>query len=251
MTVLSINVNKIALLRNSRGRDFPNVVNFVEQALQLGVKGITVHPRPDERHITRQDVFDISDHLTAYSDVEFNIEGYPSEQFLDLVCSVKPAQATLVPDAPGQLTSDHGWDLVNNLDDLKAACDALRPHAGRIAVFVDPGADLSNLPGICDRVELYTEAYAQAYDKAVEANDLDGDLLKDALKPYAKTAAQAQELGLNVNAGHDLDLQNLGRFLTIPGIEEVSIGHALTVEALHFGWSNVVHQYLGICSQSS
>ena len=250
-TVLSVNLNKIALLRNSRGRDFPSVTGFAQKTIDLGVKGITIHPRPDERHIRRQDARDLAKLIAEYDDVELNIEGFPDAEFIKLIEETKPHQVTLVPDGLHQITSDHGWDLVNNLNELKAACDALRPHAGRVAVFVDPGADLSQLLGICDRVELYTEAYAQAYDKAVEANDLDGDLLKDALKPYAKTAAQAQELGLKVNAGHDLDLQNLGRFLTIPGIEEVSIGHALTVEALHFGWSNVVHQYLGICSQSS
>lgn len=251
-TVLSVNLNKIALLRNSRGRDFPSVISFAQKTIDLGVKGITVHPRPDERHIRRQDARDLAALISQYDDVELNIEGFPDAAFIQLIEQTKPHQVTLVPDGLHQITSDHGWDLVAHLDELKAACDALRPHAGRIAVFVDPGADLSNLPGICDRVELYTEAYAQAYDRAATAQDFDHNTaLADALKPYAQTAAQAQALGLQVNAGHDLDLQNLGRFLNIPGIAEVSIGHALTVEALHFGWSNVVHQYLAICSQSA
>ena len=209
MTVLSINVNKIALLRNSRGRDFPNVVNFVEQALQLGVKDIT-----------RQDVFDISDHLTAYSDVEFNIEGYPSEQFLDLVCSVKPAQATLVPDAPGQLTSDHGWDVAANEDLLSDVLERLRDSSIRSSLFIDPSvAAIEQVPAVkADRVELYTEEYAASFGTSQEG---------EVFNRYFMAATRATELGIGLNAGHDLDLVNLPRFLKIPNILEVSIGHAL------------------------
>ncbi|MBQ14435.1 MAG: pyridoxine 5'-phosphate synthase [Gammaproteobacteria bacterium] len=239
MTVLSINVNKIALLRNSRGRDFPNVVNFVEQALQLGVKGITVHPRPDERHITRQDVFDISDHLTAYSDVEFNIEGYPSEQFLDLVCSVKPAQATLVPDAPGQLTSDHGWDVAANEDLLSDVLERLRDSSIRSSLFIDPSvAAIEQVPAVkADRVELYTEEYAASFGTSQEG---------EVFNRYFMAATRATELGIGLNAGHDLDLVNLPRFLKIPNILEVSIGHALVVESLQYGMSCVIEKYLAI-----
>ena len=239
MTVLSINVNKIALLRNSRGRDFPNVVNFVEQALQLGVKGITVHPRPDERHITRQDVLDIGDHLTAYPDVEFNIEGYPSEQFLDLVCAVKPAQATLVPDEPGQLTSDHGWDVVANTDMLSDVLKRLRGSGIRSSLFIDPCVStIEQVPAVqADRVELYTEEYAANFGSNQEG---------EVFNRYFMAASRATELGIGLNAGHDLDLGNLPRFLEIPGILEVSIGHALVVESLQEGMSNVIQRYLAI-----
>ena len=165
MTVLSVNVNKIALLRNSRGRDFPNVVNFAQRFLNLGVKGITIHPRPDERHVTRQDVRDLQKFLELYPDVEFNIEGYPSDEFLDMVCDVKPAQCTLVPDEPGQLTSDHGWDVSKHSDLLTKAVTQLRSAGIRSSLFLDPQPDL--IAGVksvsADRIELYTEEYASHF----------------------------------------------------------------------------------------
>ena len=241
MTVLSINVNKIALLRNSRGRNFPNVLKYVEQALQLGVKGITVHPRPDERHVTRRDVFEISEYLSAFPDVEFNIEGYPSTEFLDLVCSVSPAQATLVPDEPGQLTSDHGWDVAANQAMLFDVLKRLQDSGVRSSLFIDPSVTaIEQVPAVnADRVELYTEEYAASYATSAEAG---------VFSRYLAAANRATELGIGLNAGHDLDLSNLPRFLEIPNILEVSIGHALVVESLQDGISSVISRYLAITS---
>jgi pyridoxine 5-phosphate synthase len=242
VTVLSINVNKIALLRNSRGRDFPNVLKYVEQALQLGVKGITVHPRPDERHITRRDVFEISEYLGAYPDVEFNVEGYPSTEFLDLVYSVSPAQATLVPDEPGQLTSDHGWDVAANEAMLFDVLERLRDSGVRSSLFIDPSVTaIEQVPAVnADRVELYTGEYAANFATSAE---------EDVFNRYLAAANRATELGIGLNAGHDLDLSNLLRFLEIPNILEVSIGHALVMESLQDGISSVINRYLAITSQ--
>ena len=241
MTVLSVNVNKIALLRNSRGRDFPNVVNFAQRFLNLGVKGITIHPRPDERHVTRQDVRDLQKFLELYPDVEFNIEGYPSDEFLDMVCDVKPAQCTLVPDEPGQLTSDHGWDVSKHSDLLTKAVTQLRGAGIRSSLFLDPQPDL--IAGVksvsADRIELYTEEYASHFGLESEHRVFDA---------YAATAAAAADAGIGVNAGHDLDLKNLRRFLEIPNIEEVSIGHALVVECLVHGMEAVIKEYLAIAA---
>lgn len=244
MTILSVNVNKIALLRNSRGRDFPNVVDFAAQVIDMGVKGITVHPRPDQRHITRQDVFDLSDFLKSKADVEFNIEGYPSNDFVELVLEVKPAQCTLVPDQPGQLTSDHGWNVGKNETFLSAVLNRLNNAGIRSALFMD--ADASALERVkdigADRVELYTEQFASDFGSAKE---------EETFQRYLVAAAKASELGIGLNAGHDLDLQNLPKFLTIPEILEVSIGHALVVESLQQGVGAVVKQYLDICRSSS
>ena len=241
-TLLSVNLNKIALLRNSRGRDFPNLLDFAKRTLELGVKGLTVHPRPDERHIRRQDVKDLATLVKDYPQVELNVEGSPSPAFIDLIHETKPTQVTLVPDTEQQLTSDHGWNLKDNLEPLIVACRQLRKSAGRVAVFVDPGAEVARLGGVCDRIELYTEHYAQGYEAG---ND---PLL--IIQLYQKTAAQAIHAGLKVNAGHDLDLQNLAQFLKINHIDEVSIGHALTVEALAMGWEAVINKYLKICNQA-
>lgn len=244
MTVLSVNVNKIALLRNSRGRDFPNVVDFAEQAIDLGVKGITVHPRPDQRHITRQDVFDLSDFLNSKKNVEFNIEGYPTNDFVELVLEVKPAQCTLVPDQPGQLTSDHGWNVANNEAFLNSVLSRLNNAGIRSALFMD--ADASSLEKVkevgAERVELYTEQFATDFGTSRE---------EGTFQKYSMAAAKARELGIGLNAGHDLDLRNLPKFLTIPGILEVSIGHALVVESLQQGIKPVVKQYLDICRGAS
>jgi pyridoxine 5-phosphate synthase len=239
MTVLSVNVNKIALLRNSRGRDFPSVLGFIEQVLALGVKGITVHPRPDERHVTRQDVYDISALLQDYPDVEFNIEGYPSENFMQLVLEVAPAQVTLVPDHPDQLTSDHGWDIAANSAELKPLLARLRAVGIRSSLFLDPDASLVELlPSVmADRIELYTEDYASHFGSAAE---------DEVFERYQLAAAKAVELGIGINAGHDLDLQNLPKFLSLPQIAEVSIGHALVVECLQQGLRSVIEQYLAI-----
>ena len=241
MTVLSVNLNKIALLRNSRGRDFPNLVNFAQRFINLGVKGITVHPRPDERHVTRQDVHDLADFLALYPDVEFNIEGYPSPEFIELVLAVKPAQCTLVPDEPGQLTSDHGWQVADHAEQLQSVLQQLRAAGIRSSLFLDP--DPSLVEGVkavgADRIELYTESYANSFGLESE---------HPTFEAFAATAEAATSIGLGVNAGHDLDLANLRRFLQIPDILEVSIGHALLVECLLSGIDTVVAQYLAIVS---
>ncbi len=244
MTQLSVNLNKIALLRNSRGRDFPNVVDFAKQFIALGVQGITVHPRQDERHITIQDTLDLAELLTQYPTVEFNIEGYPSTNFLDLVEKTAPDQCTLVPDSPDQLTSDHGWDLTQQHDFVKATCSRLKKAKIRSSLFLDPDIKQVNLVKAtgADRIELYTEAYARAFAQNNFAT---------VLKHYHDSAITAQQQGIGVNAGHDLDLQNLAPFLTIPNILEVSIGHVLTIECIQQGMSKVIHQYLTLCKKST
>lgn len=243
MTVLSVNVNKIALLRNSRGRDYPNLLDFSELILDLGVKGLTVHPRPDERHVTQADVYALSDYLAERPDVEFNIEGYPSQTFLDMVCEVKPDQCTLVPDEPGQLTSDHGWDVVRHSAQLNDVIAQLREAGIRSSLFLDPEPVLVETVSAigCDCIELYTEAYA---------NDFGTSRHDSTLMRYSETAATAQAQGIGVNAGHDLDLKNLADFLQIPDILEVSIGHALVVESLLQGIPAVIRQYLEITGES-
>ena len=244
MTVLSVNVNKIALLRNSRGRDFPSVIDFSKRVIGLGVKGITVHPRPDERHVTRRDIRELTSFLADYPGVEFNIEGYPSEDFMELVLNAKPDQCTLVPDAPDQLTSDHGWDIGAHESLLSNVLGRLRDADIRSSIFLDPDAAMvERVPGVgADRIELYTESYAQAF----------GSESQDAvLEKYRAAALRASQLGLGLNAGHDLDLANLGEFLTIPSILEVSIGHALIVESLHQGVDKVIARYLALCAEAA
>jgi len=244
MTVLSVNVNKIALLRNSRGRDFPSVIDFSKRVIGLGVKGITVHPRPDERHVTRRDIRELTSFLADYPGVEFNIEGYPSEDFMELVLNAKPDQCTLVPDAPDQLTSDHGWDISAHESLLSNVLGRLRDADIRSSIFLDPDAAMvERVPGVgADRIELYTESYAQAF----------GSESQDAvLEKYRAAALRASQLGLGLNAGHDLDLANLGEFLTIPSILEVSIGHALIVESLHQGVDKVIARYLALCAEAA
>lgn len=244
MTKLSVNLNKIALLRNSRGRDFPNVVNFAGKFMQLGVQGITVHPREDERHITMQDAYDLGDLLRDNSDVEYNIEGYPSEDFLRLVEEIKPTQCTLVPDAPDQLTSDHGWDLSKDMTLVQETCQRLKNCGVRAAIFLDPDVEHVELAAQsgCERLEFYTEAFAASHGS---------DKADDVYAQYLAAAQKATELGIDINAGHDLDLQNLPSFLTIPNILEVSIGHVLTVECIEQGMISVVKQYLTICENSA
>ena len=244
MTVLSVNVNKIALLRNSRGRDFPSVIEFAKRVIGLGVKGITVHPRPDERHITRRDIRELTSFLADYPGVEFNIEGYPSEDFMELVLNAKPDQCTLVPDAPDQLTSDHGWDISAHESLLSNVLGRLRDADIRSSIFLDPDVEMvERVPSVgADRIELYTESYAQAF----------GSESQDAvLEKYRAAALRALQLGLGLNAGHDLDLANLGEFLTIPSILEVSIGHALIVESLHQGVDKVIARYLALCAEAA
>ncbi|MDD9958762.1 MAG: pyridoxine 5'-phosphate synthase [Gammaproteobacteria bacterium] len=239
MTLLSVNLNKIALLRNSRGRDFPNVLQFAARVIDLGVKGITVHPRPDERHITRQDVFDLSAFLRDQENVEFNIEGYPSPEFLELVFEANPAQCTLVPDEPGQLTSDHGWQVAEYNDLLVEVLGKIHSAGIRSSLFLDPSPKLvEEVAKVgANRIELYTEEFASAFGTQNETA---------IWQAYADTAVRATELGIGINAGHDLDLNNLAKFLEIPNILEVSIGHALIVECLEQGVESVIRQYLEI-----
>lgn len=234
MTRLSVNINKIALLRNARGGNLPDVIQAAKDIERFGAQGITVHPRPDQRHIRYQDVID----LKAVVTTEFNIEGYPSPAWMDLVRLVKPAQATLVPDAREQLTSDHGWNTREHWDFLYEICNELRDHGIRVSIFVDPSVEMVVGAAACeaDRVELYTGPYATAFAAGDGAR---------AARPYLEAAKEAERLGLGVNAGHDLNLGNL-RFLkeSIPNLAEVSIGHALISDALYLGLEGAVRRYL-------
>lgn len=233
MTKLSVNINKIATLRNSRGGDNPNVLKAAIDVQRFGAEGVTVHPRPDERHIRYQDVREIKKIITT----EFNIEGNCREQsFIDLVLETKPDQVTLVPDELGQLTSDHGWDTIKHQDYLKEMIVLFKGAGIRVSIFVDPVMEM--VEGAAktgtDRIELYTEAYARLYHQDKET----------AVKPYREAAMKARELGLGLNAGHDLDMENL-KFLKqhIPHLDEVSIGHALICDALYLGLENTIQLY--------
>ena len=234
MTKLSVNINKVATIRNSRGGDTPNVLEAALACERFGAQGITVHPRPDERHIRYQDVFDIKAKIKS----EFNIEGNCREQkFVDLVLANKPAQVTLVPDVLGQITSNHGWDTVKNEDYLTEMVQLFQKEGIRVSIFVDPVKEM--IEGAAktgtDRIELYTEEYAVQYPKDPET----------AVKPYREAALVAQALGLGLNAGHDLSLENLRYFATnVPGLLEVSIGHALISYALYIGLEETIKQYL-------
>jgi pyridoxine 5-phosphate synthase len=233
MTRLSVNINKIATLRNARGGTIPDVVKAAIDCQKFGAQGITVHPRPDERHIRRQDVFDIKPVIVT----EFNIEGYPSEDFLCLVTAVKADQVTLVPDRHGQLTSDHGWNIRRHLAFLKETVARLHESGIRTSLFVDPDIKQIESAGLTgtDRIELYTEPYAAGFPS-------DPDKV---VAPYVRAAEIAGSIGLGVNAGHDLNLQNL-RFLIshIPSVLEVSIGHALISDALYYGLEETIRRYL-------
>jgi len=234
MTHLSVNINKIATLRNSRGGNNPDLVKVALDCERFGAQGITVHPRPDERHIRYQDTFD----LKAVIATEFNIEGNCREQkFIDLVLANKPAQVTLVPDVLGQITSNHGWDTVKEQAYLKEMVSVFKSEGIRVSIFVDPVIEM--IEGAfatgTDRIELYTEAYASNYHQNRE----------EAIAPYVEAANKANELGLGINAGHDLDLQNLQYFAqNIPNLAEVSIGHALISDALYLGLENTIQLYL-------
>ena len=243
MTSLSVNLNKIALLRNSRGRDYPNVLDYARKLIDMGVQGITVHPRQDERHIKRTDALELGALLADVPAVELNIEGYPSEDFMELVGQARPDQVTLVPDSVDQLTSDHGWQVPASMDTLGPALEKIRAAGARGALFLDP--DIAQVEAVAasgyDRIELYTEHYAATW----------GTPLQDTvLSTYHRAKDRAVLLGLGVNAGHDLDLRNLADFLSMGDILEVSIGHALTVEAIDEGLPGVVARYLAICSSA-
>ena len=230
---LSVNINKIATLRNSRGGNTPNVVEAAQRIQGFGAQGITVHPRPDERHIKYQDARD----LTSVVHTEYNIEGNPQHNFIDLVLECKPTQVTLVPDAIGALTSNAGWDTITHLSYLQEVIAEFKRNGIRTSIFVDPILEMiegAKATGT-DRIELYTEAYAHQY----------GLGNKDGILPYVASAELANELGLGINAGHDLSLDNIEFFnQNIPGLLEVSIGHALISEALYLGMENVVQMYL-------
>ncbi|OBX25663.1 pyridoxine 5-phosphate synthase [Gelidibacter algens] len=233
MTKLSVNINKIATLRNSRGGDVPNLVQFARDVQKFGAQGITIHPRPDERHIRYQDVYDLKPEVYT----EYNIEGNPIRQFVDMVLKVKPTQVTLVPDADDAITSNAGWDTIKHKDFLVDVIKEFKQNGIRTAIFVDP--ILKQVEGAkatgTDRIELYTEAFAHNYGLGNEM----------AIKPYTECAVLANALGLGINAGHDLSLDNIKFFKqNIPDLLEVSIGHALISESLYLGIENVVNMYL-------
>jgi pyridoxine 5-phosphate synthase len=232
MTKLSVNINKIALLRNARGGNVPDLIQFAKDCERYGADGITVHPRPDERHITRKDVYALKEIVTT----EFNIEGYPTEDFLKMVEEVQPHQCTLVPDAPGQLTSDHGWDTKNYKELLKEVIERLHAKNIRVSLFIDPVNSLIEAAKNTgtDRIEFYTGPYAHDFysgkEKAIEA--------------FANAAKFCNEIGIGINAGHDLNLDNLKFFKqNIPQLLEVSIGHALVKDCLYLGLENTVRMY--------
>ena len=233
MTKLSVNINKIATLRNSRGGDVPNVVQFAKDIQRFGAEGVTIHPRPDQRHIRYQDAYDLKSEVYT----EYNIEGNPIESFIELVLNVKPTQVTLVPDAEDAITSNAGWDTLKHKDLLTDVIKEFQKNGIRTSIFIDPV--LNQIEGAkeigTDRIELYTEAFAHQYG-------LDN---KNAIKPYTEAAKLAHQLGLGINAGHDLSLDNIKFFKeNIPNLLEVSIGHALIVESLYLGIENVINMYL-------
>jgi len=233
MTKLSVNINKIATIRNARGGNMPDLVRMALDCERFGAEGITVHPRPDERHIRYKDVFDLKPLLTT----EFNIEGYPSPGFIDLVMKVRPAQVTLVPDPPGVLTSNAGWDTIKNEGFLKEVISGFKQAGIRTSVFIETDERMIRNAAKtgADRVELYTEAYAAQYTVNPEA----------AVKPFREAALIAHEAGLGLNAGHDLSLVNLKFFhMNVPHLLEVSIGHALVCDALYYGIENTIQMYL-------
>lgn len=233
MTKLSVNINKFATLRNSRGGNNPNVLKAAQDIQRFGAQGITIHPRPDERHITTKDVYELAPLITT----EFNIEGYPDERFIQLVTDTKCHQATLVPDAPDVLTSNAGWDTIKHKGFLQDVIGKLKETGTRVSIFVEPNAEHAAAAAEtgADRIELYTEAYANGYKKNK----------KEAIAPYIEAAIAATEKGIGLNAGHDLDLENLRYFyLNIPDLLEVSIGHAIVCDALYLGLENTIRMYL-------
>ncbi len=233
MTKLSVNINKIATLRNSRGGNVPNLLQVAKDLQQFGAQGITIHPRPDERHIKYQDAYDLKN--VVYT--EYNIEGNPVKKFMNMVLEIKPTQVTLVPDADDALTSNAGWNTIKHKDFLKEIIQEFKNNGIRTSIFVDPTIEM--IEGAketgADRIELYTEAFAHQY----------GLGNKKGIEPYVESALRANELGLGINAGHDLSLDNIQFFKqNIPDLLEVSIGHALVAESLYLGFDNVVNMYL-------
>tara|TARA_R110002072_G_scaffold1380_9_gene11667 strand:+ start:8950 stop:9663 length:714 start_codon:yes stop_codon:yes gene_type:complete len=232
MTKLSVNINKIATLRNSRGGDVPNLIQVAKDIQEFGAEGITIHPRPDERHIRYQDAYDLKPIVTT----EYNIEGNPIRKFMDLVLDIKPTQVTLVPDSISQITSNAGWDTISNQSYLQEVIAEFKKAGIRTSVFIDTDLKLIEAAAKtgADRIELYTEHFASEYEKGN----------KEAIKSYTEAAILANELGLGINAGHDLSLENIEFFKqNIPNLAEVSIGHALISESLYLGLQNVVNMY--------
>jgi|TARA_B110000240_G_C13446432_1_gene430535 pyridoxine 5-phosphate synthase len=232
MTYLSVNINKIATLRNSRGGDLPDVIKSAIKCQLFGADGITIHPRPDQRHITRNDVYNLKEVITK----EYNIEGYPSDNFLKLVIDIMPTQVTLVPDASNIITSNNGWDTVKNYSLLKDVIKEFKKNNIRTSIFINPKIKMVEGAKLCgtDRIELYTEDYATNYSFNKEK----------AIAPYLESAKKATEFGLGINAGHDLSLENLEFFAKeIPDLEEVSIGHALISDAIYLGLENTIQMY--------
>ena len=255
-TLLSINLNKIALLRNSREGDYPSVINMAKLVLDEGIKGLTVHPRPDQRHIRVSDVYALNELIQDRGDIEFNIEGNPFAEampnslgdysgLLKIVSDIKPTQVTLVPDNNSQLTSDHGFDLKQDVDRLAPVIERIHDIGARVSLFMDPDIDqIKRVKDIgAERIELYTGPYAWAYKDRSNLNKLD-----DLFKQYRDASLFAESIGLKVNAGHDLSLSNLEQFLSIGNISEVSIGHAFTVDALLMGYKAAVQAYSDICT---
>lgn len=244
MTLLSVNLNAVAQLRNRRNLPWPSVVGLARVVLDAGASGVTVHPRPDERHIRRTDVFELAEMLAAeYPAAEFNIEGYPSEDFFALVDAVNPQQVTLVPDDPAQATSDHGWDFRGKGNFLTSVVQRLKAPNRRISLFCDPDAGIDGVAAAratgADRIELYTGPFGGCYD--------DPDRAVRELAALAHTAQAAHAVGLGVNAGHDLTLANLPAFHSaVPHVDEVSIGHGITADALLMGFAEAVRQYRGV-----
>ena len=242
-TALSVNVNKVALVRNTRHLGIPSVTRAAQLCLQAGAQGITVHPRPDERHIRRQDVFELAALMRAWTDREYNIEGNPSQNLMDFIRQVRPHQATFVPDSEGQFTSDHGWSFPADAERLRPLIAECRALGVRVSLFMDPVPTqmaFARAAG-ADRVELYTEPYAAAWGQPGQSAQLG---------PYAAAARAALDAGLGVNAGHDLNRDNLTDFLrAVPGVAEVSIGHALIADALELGYTATVQAYLA-CIQA-
>jgi len=239
MTRLSVNINKVATLRNARGGNIPDVEQFAVDCERFGAEGITVHPRPDERHIRRTDVLALKQLVTT----EFNIEGNPEPKFVELVDEVRPTQVTLVPDGHDQLTSNHGWDIERNLEHLTHLCEQFHKMGIRVSIFVDPDpkmVEYAKQAG-ADRVELYTGPYAEMYETDPEK----------AIAMYRPAAEKAREIGLGLNAGHDLNTKNLKPFLAaFPWVAEVSIGHALIADALYWGIEETIKQYRICCNQT-
>ncbi|GGA47090.1 pyridoxine 5'-phosphate synthase [Pelagibacterium lentulum] len=244
MTKLSVNLNAVAQLRNRRDLPWPSVVGIARIVLDAGAVGVTVHPRPDERHIRRSDVPEIKALLDAeYPQAEFNIEGYPSDEFLDLIEAVNPHQVTLVPDDPAQATSDHGWDFAGKGNFLTSVVQRLKVPGRRISLFCDPDAGMAGIEAAkatgADRVELYTGPYGSCYD--------DPEAGRAQLAILAETARAAKAAGMGLNAGHDLTLANLPDFQAhVPGVDEVSIGHGITADALLYGFAKAVRKYRAV-----